>query len=303
MTALLVMATVAALGAAASAWRSGRSRQVIAGCGAVAVASSIGAWTLAPGEAEDGAGTAQSWIADSALAFSRAEMMPAAMPRAAGGSSPAVAGSLPELAERLAARLAQSPEDAAGWSLLAATYRQLGRQAEAEVAAQRAVDAGGNPEAWAEMHRVGMGATGLPPLLAAAPAPTSPGAQFVMEGQRLRVQRRFPEAAEAYRKAVEADPGDADAWADLADCQAAAAGKDLSAGREALERALAIDPRHRKALWLQASLELQQRRYAQAAATWKTLATLVAEGSPDARVIAANIAEAEQLAGRAGRES
>ncbi len=301
MTAWLVMVTVVALGAAAIAWRAGRSKRMVAGCGAVATAASIAAWMLAPGAPDDDLATTESWIADSALAFNRADMMPAARQRAAGGSG-AVAGSLPELAERLASRLAQSPDDAAGWSLLAATYRQLGREAEAEVAAQRAAEAGGNPEAWAEMHRVGMSAAGLPPLLAAAPAPASPAAQFVMEGQRLRVQRRFAEAADAYRKAVEVDPGDADSWADLADCQAAAAGKDLSAGREALERALAIDPRHRKALWLQASLELQERHYAQAAATWRTLAALVADGSPDARVIAANIAEAEELAGRAGRE-
>jgi cytochrome c-type biogenesis protein CcmH len=118
-----------------------------------------------------------------------------------------------------------------------------------------------------------------------------------MEGQRLRVQRRFAEAAASFQKAVEIDPADADAWADLADSAAAAAGKDLTVGREAILRALAIDPRHRKALWLRASLELQEGRYAEAAATWRELQPLVAAGSSDARVIAANIVEADALAG------
>ena len=90
---------------------------------------------------------------------------------------------------------------------------------------------------------------------------------------------------------------DADAWADLADSSAAAAGKDLTVGREAILRALAIDPLHRKALWLRASLELQEGRYADAAATWRELQPLVQAGTSDARVIAANIAEADALAG------
>lgn len=132
----------------------------------------------------------------------------------------------------------------------------------------------------------------------AADAAAARGA--ALEGQRLRVQRRFAEAAASYRRAVEANPADADSWADLADCLSAAAGKDLTAGREAIERALAIDPRHRKALWLRASLELQEGRYATAAATWRELQPLVASGSSDARVIAANIAEAEALAHTAG---
>lgn len=116
-------------------------------------------------------------------------------------------------------------------------------------------------------------------------------------GEQLRIQRKFSEAASAFREAVEADPTDADAWADLADSSAAAAGKDLTAGREAIERALAIDPHHVKALWLRASLELQERRYPEAAATWRELRALVPPGSADDRVIEANIAEADALAG------
>lgn len=124
--------------------------------------------------------------------------------------------------------------------------------------------------------------------------------EAAQNGQRLRVQRRFAEAAASFREAVEADPTDADSWADLADSAAAAAGNDLAVSREAILHALAIDPRHRKALWLRASLELQERRYASAAATWRELQALVETGSGDARVIAANIAEADALARPAG---
>lgn len=120
--------------------------------------------------------------------------------------------------------------------------------------------------------------------------------QLLIEGQRLRVQRRFAEAQAKYEQAVRADPMNADAWADLADSAASAAGNDLTRGRDAIAHALAIDPQHRKALWLRASLELQEKQFATAAATWRELQALVQPGSPDARVIAANIAEADALA-------
>jgi cytochrome c-type biogenesis protein CcmH/NrfG len=230
-------------------------------------------------------------LLDSARAFNSP-----GMPGTQG--SGAAAGSLPELADRLAARLAKSPDDASGWALLATTYRQLGRDQEADEAERRAIEAGADPATIGETHR--MMAASMGPAPGGATSGQGAAAEYIREGQRLRVQRRFSEAEQAYRKAVEADPTDADSWADLADAAAAAAGKDLTAGRDALDRALAINPRHRKALWLRASLELQEGKYAEAASTWRTLSTLVAAGSPDERVIAANIAEADALAARSG---
>jgi cytochrome c-type biogenesis protein CcmH len=115
------------------------------------------------------------------------------------------------------------------------------------------------------------------------------------DAQRLRAQRKFAEAADAYREAIRANPMDASSWADLADSLAAAADNDLTVGRDAIMHALEIEPRHRKALWLRASLELQEGNYAAAAASWRELHPLVAAGSTDARVIAANIAEADAL--------
>jgi tetratricopeptide (TPR) repeat protein len=140
----------------------------------------------------------------------------------------------------------------------------------------------------------------------AVPTASAPAAQAgmtggsaddaLMRGRQMRIERRFAEARDAFQEAVRARPSDADAWADLADATAAAGGNDLRAGREAIERALAVDPDHPKALWLRASLELQEGKYEEAAATWEHLATLVPPGSSDARVIAANIEEARRLA-------
>lgn len=131
---------------------------------------------------------------------------------------------------------------------------------------------------------------------AARPAGAPVARDAMLEGQRLRVERRFAEAAESFRAVVADDPANADAWADLADCLAADAGRDLTVSRDAIGRALAIEPHHLKALWLRASLELQEMRYAEAAATWRQLGALVPAGSGDARIIAANVAEADALA-------
>jgi cytochrome c-type biogenesis protein CcmH/NrfG len=277
MTFLLLVALVA-LGAAIAAWRIGWGTTVIAGLCGLAGAVLVAAWALGPGTGAGISDAPESWLVDSARAFNKFPV------RAAPGS----AASLPDLVERLAARLAESPDDAAGWSLLAATYRQLGRDKDAAAAEQRAIEAGGDPTVAGDAHRLMVESAGASSKQAAA--------RYVAEGQRLRVQRKFGEAEQAFRKAVEADPGDADSWADLADSAAVAAGHDLTVSRDAIQQALTIDPQHRKALWLRASLELQQRQYAQAATTWRTLSALVPAGSPDARVIAANIAEADALA-------
>lgn len=176
--------------------------------------------------------------------------------------------------------------------------------AAASVFLLRPEDARVPPSPWIVDAAVALSRVPASPDARARTVATAAGAtvarEAALEGQRLRVQRRFAEAAASYRRAVEANPADADSWADLADCLSAAAGKDLNAGRDAIEQALAVDPRHRKALWLRASLELQQGRYATAAATWRQLQPLVASGSSDARVIAANIAEAEALAHAGG---
>jgi len=278
------------------AWRASAKAATVAVlmgfAGALAVAPSLDGRVAAL----DSTTAPDEWLVDAALAFNAAAS--SSPPTAGGDHAGAFASSLPVLAERLAARLEEAPDDPAGWALLATTYRQLGREAEAGTAERRALESGADRAMIAGWHPEAAQAA-RPAAVPATDATWSRrAAAFAGEGQRLRAQRRFAEAEAAFRSAVELNPEDADNWADLADCAAAAAGKDLTAGREAIGRALSIEPKHRKALWLQASLHLQEGRFAEAAATWRILSTLVSPGSSDARVIAANIAEAEALAAR-----
>ncbi len=126
----------------------------------------------------------------------------------------------------------------------------------------------------------------------------SPG--LVEQADELRRQRKFKEAVEVYRRADAAGSMNADSWADYADALASAGSSLKGAPADALAKALALEPRHPKALWLKASLEHEEHRYSDAVSTWRDLLAVVPADSSDARIIAANIAEATRLAASQG---
>jgi tetratricopeptide (TPR) repeat protein len=132
-------------------------------------------------------------------------------------------------------------------------------------------------------------------------ASTRAGSQgLVAQADELRRQRKFKEAAETYQRAVAAGGMDADSWADYADALASAGTSLQGAPADALAKALALEPRHPKALWLKASLEHEEHRYRDAVNTWRNLLAVVPADSSDARIIEANIAEATRLAASKG---
>ena len=143
---------------------------------------------------------------------------------------------------------------------------------------------------------------------ATAAANTAPAAGASMldslrhEAEELRRNRRFADAKDAYARITKSAPFDADAWADLGDASAAAAGGDLKAGAQAIDRALELDPNHAKALWLKASLELQEKRYDSALELWQRLLSKLPPDSNDARIVNANVAETRALVARQGEK-
>jgi tetratricopeptide (TPR) repeat protein len=111
-----------------------------------------------------------------------------------------------------------------------------------------------------------------------------------------RQARDYAAAVTAYDKALRLDARNADAWADYADALASAGNRRLAgAPAEAIARALQLDGKHLKALWLQASLDLEQKKYSDALKRWQSLRAALPEGSPDISIVEANIAEARQL--------
>jgi cytochrome c-type biogenesis protein CcmH len=120
------------------------------------------------------------------------------------------------------------------------------------------------------------------------------GNGWVLLAHSYQALERFPEAADAYEHAAALIPNDANLLADYADTLAMAQGRKL-AGKpaELVQRALAIDPRHRKALALAGTIALEARDLNGSLAYWRRLAAELPAGSDESRQVASVIAEVE----------
>jgi cytochrome c-type biogenesis protein CcmH len=114
-------------------------------------------------------------------------------------------------------------------------------------------------------------------------------------GRSYAVLGRFQDSAHAFERAIERRPADANLLADAADVLAMAQGKRLQGRPEALiERALAADPNHVKALALSGTAAFEKGDYAEAAARWRRILDLVPPDSDAARSARGSIADAER---------
>lgn len=241
---------------------------------------------------------------------------------AAAGSPNAAAGDLGAAVARLEARLAISPDDPAGWELLAQSYEYAGRTADAAAARQRRLPAGAGQGASAAAAAPMVAAASALPVLPQAPAPGAPTGKpgsaptqpldaagvaalagqlpsandkLVAEAQQARRARDFKRALAAFATLAQRNALDASLWADYADATAAQRGKLDEASEPLIRRALALDPQHPKALWLLGSLQVQRRDYGAALQTWLAMQKVLPANSPDARLIAENVAEARAM--------
>jgi cytochrome c-type biogenesis protein CcmH len=113
-------------------------------------------------------------------------------------------------------------------------------------------------------------------------------------GRSYAALGRFPESLDAYAKAVERKPRDADLLADMADVLATTRTERLQGEPEKLVmRALEIDPQNLKALALAGTAAFERKDFNSAARYWQRMLPLVPPESEDARSIQANIAEAQ----------
>lgn len=219
-----------------------------------------------------------------------------------GGAATGPAGSMDAATQVLAARLAAGGGSDADWDLLAQSYDFLGRKDEAKLARQHKVSAQRSlQDAMAASAPVRPSSV-LPSARTPDPATEGKSAALLAQAEEHRRKREFKPALEAYREVIAAGGMTADAWADYADAMASSSPGGRLSGEpaKAIDQALALDPKHTKALWLKASLAHEEHRYRDALATWRTLLALVPAGSSDAKIIEANIAEAQRLAGQKG---
>jgi cytochrome c-type biogenesis protein CcmH/NrfG len=183
------------------------------------------------------------------------------------------------------------------WELLAQSYDFLGRGDEAGLAREHRMATDSDlRDAVAASAMLLSGSHRSPSANQAPQGAPSRAEELIASAEKHRRDRRFKDACAAYAEAAELGAMTADNWADYADAQASMAGHLAGEPEKALTQALALDPRHTKALWLKASLAYEQHRYEDALVTWRQLLALVPPGSSDARIVEANIAEAARLA-------
>ena len=123
---------------------------------------------------------------------------------------------------------------------------------------------------------------------------------WVLHARRLADADRFAEAAQAYEKAlalpskVAKDPA---VWCEYADMLGMTQhGKLAGKPRELIDRALALNPLHPKALEMAGSAEYELGSYASALRYWRPLLALLIPGSQMHGELTAAIARTERLA-------
>lgn len=112
----------------------------------------------------------------------------------------------------------------------------------------------------------------------------------------------FAKAAEAYARAVALPgkvAGDPMVWCEYADAVAMANGGKLDGQpRELIEKALALDASHPRALEMAGSAEIEKGDYAAALRYWEPLLKLLPPGSPLHGELSAAVERTRQRAGR-----
>lgn len=120
---------------------------------------------------------------------------------------------------------------------------------------------------------------------------------WTMLARSYTVLGRFGEALPAYRRASELQPKNAGLLADYADAVAATKGSVNNPESLLLvERALAVDPAHPKALALAGTADFDRGNYAGAIARWQKVVDGLPPESELAKQVQASIAEARELA-------
>jgi cytochrome c-type biogenesis protein CcmH len=205
--------------------------------------------------------------------------------------------SIEQATAELEQRLTRNGGTREDWLLLAESYEFLGRNDEAARAraeAQGASSAGASSSQSVD-ERARSSIAEYEKRVAANPRDA--GSWSALASLR-RQQRDYAGAMEAYRRLIDLKAMTADTWADYADALGSLANGSLAGEpARAIDKALALNPRHVKALWLKASLAHEEQHYAAALALWRELRSVMPADSPDLKIIDDNIAEAERLTG------
>jgi cytochrome c-type biogenesis protein CcmH/NrfG len=230
---------------------------------------------------------------------------------ASGANSAAAsgAGSMSSAIAALQGRLAKGGGSADDWELLAKSYEFLGRPDDARKARAHELPPlpiDGNPSAPPSAAAWARSPAAAPEGARAAPSPTlsADSLKQLAKASNARRDRKMSEAAAIYARLAAHDQMTADSWSDYADTAASLQGGKLTGAPEKyIANALAQNPAHPKALWLQASADEEAGRFDRAVLVWQRLQGVLPPDTPDAKIVAANLKQDMALSGAAGAGS
>jgi cytochrome c-type biogenesis protein CcmH/NrfG len=212
----------------------------------------------------------------------------------ANPTPPSGAGPMSSAIAALESRLAKGGGSAEDWELLAKSFEFLGRPDEAAQARARKLPP--VPANDGEAARAGASAALSPPTV--APTLSAESLQLLAKASSARQNKHMKQAAAIYAQLAARGQMNADSWADYADAAASAQGGKLAGEPETyIDKALALNPQHPKALWLRASADQEAGRYAAAVTVWQQLQAVLPADSADAKIVAANLQQDLKLAG------
>jgi cytochrome c-type biogenesis protein CcmH len=124
---------------------------------------------------------------------------------------------------------------------------------------------------------------------------------WAMLGRTYAALQRFPQAGEAFSRALQLTPKDAQLIVDMADVMAMQQGQTLRGEPARLvEQALQIDPRNLKALALAGSAAFERQDYAAAVEHWAAASRIVPPDSELARGLQGSLADARAALAQGG---
>lgn len=125
---------------------------------------------------------------------------------------------------------------------------------------------------------------------------------WAMLARSYKFMNRYPEAVRAYARTGPMLDSSAELLVDYADTLAAARQGFTPEVLALIDKALKIEPTNLQGLWLRGTAAYEEGRYDKAIADWELLLKGLTQGTEEARVVTANIAEARALQAKSGRK-
>ena len=119
---------------------------------------------------------------------------------------------------------------------------------------------------------------------------------WIMLARSYYSMQKYAEASNAFAKATDLVPNDADLWADYALALAMVNGRQLQGKpKELLDKALSVDPENLKALELSGSAAFQAKDYKRAIEYWQRALRNIPPDSGERKIISNKLNEAKSL--------